>query len=170
MSGRRQAAASEAMAVRMRRQRRVMQAVNMVMRRLLALPFPTPLSSRLMLVTLTGRQSGRLYRQPVSYIADSGALLTPGGGRWARNLVAGRPVQVRIAGRDRTVRPELITDRGEVGRLLDKVLASNPRARSFMPFIGPDGVADQGALDLALRHGFCIVRWHFDEPSSGTRR
>ena len=41
----------------------------------------TPLGKRLMLVYLTGRKSGRHYRQPISYVREGETLLTPGGGR-----------------------------------------------------------------------------------------
>jgi hypothetical protein len=40
---------------RLRRQARLMRLVNLPMRRILALPFSTPLSKRLMLLYLTGR-------------------------------------------------------------------------------------------------------------------
>jgi hypothetical protein len=49
-------------------------------RKILGLPFPTPLGGRLMLVTLTGRRTGKTYHQPVSYVRDGNTLLTPGGG------------------------------------------------------------------------------------------
>jgi hypothetical protein len=63
-----------------------MRLVNLPMRRILALPFPTPLGKRLMLAYLTGRSSGKSYRQPVSYVKDGDSLLTPGGGNWKLNL------------------------------------------------------------------------------------
>ncbi len=47
-------------------QARIMAVVNVPMRVLLGLPFPTPLSGRLMLISYTGRKTGKLYRQPVS--------------------------------------------------------------------------------------------------------
>ena len=71
---------------RLRREARLMRLVNPPMRRVLALPFSTPLSKRLMLLYLTGRRSGRSYRQPVSYVRDGDSLLTPGGGNWKLNL------------------------------------------------------------------------------------
>lgn len=46
---------------RLRRQARLIRLVNPLMRRVLALPFSTPPSKRLMLVYLTGRRSGRSY-------------------------------------------------------------------------------------------------------------
>lgn len=62
---------------RRRRQARLMRLVNIPMRALLQLPLPTPLGSRLMLVTITGRRTGRRYCQPVSYVRDGDTLLTP---------------------------------------------------------------------------------------------
>lgn len=53
------------------------------MRAVLGLPFPTPLGKRLMLVDITGRKTGRHYRQPVSYVRHGDVLLTPGGGKWS---------------------------------------------------------------------------------------
>jgi hypothetical protein len=87
------------------------------MRNLLALPFPTPLGKRLMLVYLTGRKTGRRYRQPVSYTRDKDTLLT-GGGRWKLNLIEGHPTQIRLRGQDITARPELINDPEQIDQLL----------------------------------------------------
>jgi len=73
----------------MRRRARIMRAVNVPMRTVLGLPFATPLSGNLMLISYTGN-SGKAYRQPVSYVRDGHVLLTPGGGRWTLNLAGGR--------------------------------------------------------------------------------
>jgi hypothetical protein len=74
--------ADPATAARMRRQARLMRIINVPMRRLLRLPFPTPISRQLMLITFPGRKTGRIYHQPVSYVVDGDTLLSPGGGRW----------------------------------------------------------------------------------------
>jgi len=62
---------------RMRRQAMAMRMVNVPMRRILRLPFRTPLSKNLMLLYLTGRRTGKAYRQPVSYVRYGDSLLTP---------------------------------------------------------------------------------------------
>jgi F420H(2)-dependent quinone reductase len=148
----------------MRRRARTMRAVNVPMRAVLGLPFPTPLSANLMLVSYTGRKSGKAYRQPVSYARDGETLLTPGGGRWTLNLTDGgqsRPVRIRLRGRDVPARGELVTDAAEVERLLGVITRENPRAARFIPIPRrPDGRLEPDALDAALRHGFSIVRWH----------
>jgi deazaflavin-dependent oxidoreductase (nitroreductase family) len=150
----------------MLRRARMMRRVNRVMRLVLGLPFPTPLSGRLMLLTHTGRRTGRAYRQPVSYVRDGEVLLTPGGGRWTRNLRDGEPVTVRLRGRDLTARPELIRDPDEVDRLLCLMRDRNPRLVSFVPFLERDAPIDRARLDTALGYGFCIVRWHLEEQPS----
>jgi hypothetical protein len=146
----------------------MMRAVNVPMRVILGLPFPTPLSRNLMLLHYTGRKTGKAYRQPLSYARDSSAvggqvLLTPGGGMWTLSLGGGRPVRLRVAGKDRTAVPELVTDPAEVDRLFGVIAAGNPQAARFVPIPrDADGHFAAEPLALAIRHGFCIVRWMLD--------
>jgi hypothetical protein len=138
----------------------VFRAVNVPMRFLLRLPIATPLGKRLMLVYLTGRKTGRQYRQPVSYVRDGEILLTPGGGRWKLNLIEGQPTHVRLNGRDISLRPELVRDPAEVDRLIGVMSATNAMVGRFIPIPkGADGHYDLARLELAIRHGFRIVRW-----------
>jgi hypothetical protein len=128
-----------------------MRVINVPMRRILALPFPTPLSKRLMLVYLTGRRSGRSYRQP---------------GNWKLNLEPGRPERLRLDGRDVSARPELIDDVDEIDEALFTMTSVNPRTASFIPIARrDDGHFDRDGLINAVAHGFRIVRWHL-EPSA----
>ena len=98
----------------------VFRVVNVPMRVVLGLPISTPLGKRLMLVYLTGRKTGKRYKQPISYVEDGDTLLTPGGGRWKLNLVEGRPERVRLNGNDVLLRPELVRDPEEVERLIQQ--------------------------------------------------
>lgn len=136
-----------------------MRIANVPMRRVLSLPFETPISRRLMLLSYAGRKSGRRYRQPVSYVEDGGVLLTPGGGRWKMNLRDDEPITVRLRGRDVAARPELVRDPIEVEVLLRRMMTLNPRLASFIPFIEKGGEIDPGKLQMAIEHGFCVVRW-----------
>lgn len=151
-------------AAAMQRRARIMRAVNVPMRAVLSLPFPTPLSGNLMLISYTGRKTGKAYRQPVSYARDGDTLLTPGGGRWTVNLAGGRAVRLRLRGRDVPARADLVSDPGEVERLLGVIAAGNPRATRFIPIPRrADGRLDPDALGAAISHGFRIVRWHLAE-------
>ena len=151
-------------------QARAMRGVNVPMRAILSLPFRTPLGGRLMLVHYVGRKTGTHYRQPVSYVRDGDVLLTPGGGRWTLSLAAGTAVSVRLAGRHVQLRPELVRDPDEVQRLLDVMARHNPAIKRFVPLPRtPDGRIAPDALQAAIEHGFCIVRWHGrSEPDEAT--
>jgi hypothetical protein len=143
-----------------RMQATVFRIVNVPMRAVLGLPFPTPLGGRLMLLYLTGRKTGKRYRQPVSYVRDGDELLTPGGGRWRLNLRDGEPVRIRLRGRDLAFRPYQVADPDEVERLLGVMAAANPSINRFVRIPrAPDGHLDRSALANAVRYGFRIVRW-----------
>jgi hypothetical protein len=135
------------------------------MRRVLALPVATPLSNRLMLLYLTGRKTGRAYRQPVSYVRQGEVLLTPGGGNWKLNLEPGRSERIRLRGRDVLARPEIISDIDEIEPLLEIMIKANPVVGRFVGVRrGPDGRLDRRPLETAVRYGFRVIRWHLDEP------
>jgi hypothetical protein len=139
----------------------MMRVVNVPMRAVLSLPFPTPLSANLMLVSYTGVKSGRAYLQPVSYARDGETLLTPGGGRWTLNLKGGREIALRLRGHDVPAHADLISDPAEVERLLGVIAVGNPRAMRYIPIPRrPDGRLDPDVLATAITHGFRIVRWH----------
>jgi hypothetical protein len=149
-----------------RAQARFMRIINVPMRQVLGLPFATPLGSRLMLVYLTGRRTGRHYRQPVSYVRHAGSLLTPGGGNWKVNLTEGQPARIRLRGRDISAQPELVDDIDQIDELLAVLMAKNPRSASFVRIPrDSDGRFERTALENAVRYGFRIVRWH---PSSAS--
>lgn len=150
-----------------RLQARVMGMINIPMRVVLGLPFSTPLSGRLMLVSFKGRKTGKAYRQPVSYVQqDDHTLLSPGGGKWKLNLQDGQPVHIRLRGQDVVARPELVKDVDEIEQLLDIMSAENPAVSSFIPIPkGPDGRLDRSRLETAVNYGFRIVRWHLGEEA-----
>jgi hypothetical protein len=154
-----------------RTQRRVFRVLNVPMRAVLGLPFATPLSGRLMLVYLTGRKTGKSYRQPVSYVRDGTVLLTPGGGNWKLNLADGRPERIRLRGKDVLARPEVVSDADQIERLLAVMTAANPMVGRFVAIPkGADGRLDRARLEAAVRYGFRIIRWHLDRTETPAGR
>jgi hypothetical protein len=141
-----------------------MRVINVPMRLLLRLPFATPLRGQLMLLSFTGRRTGKAYQQPVSYVPDGDTLLTPGGGKWKLNLREGQPIQVRLRGRDVLARPEFISDVDEVERLLRRMMTVNLRVTAFVPIRGSDGQIDRSKVEAAVGYGFRLIRSHFDRP------
>lgn len=144
-----------------------MRITNVPMRVILGLPLKTPLSRRLMMANIVGRRTGKVYRQPLSYVQEGAdTLLTPGGGRWKLNLRADRSVTLRIAGRDVTARPEVVGDPDEVCELISVIVAANPGGARFIG-VGTDaaGKPDRTAVERVVGFGFRIVRWHLGAES-----
>jgi hypothetical protein len=118
-----------------------------------------------MLVEFTGRKSGRVYKQPVSYVRDGETLLTPGGGNWKLNLREDKVNRLHLNGTWVAALPELVRDPKTVTELLARMHAASPGSARWIPVLNSDGSVDQGRLGPALAHGFLIVRWR---PESGS--
>jgi hypothetical protein len=146
-------------------QARAFRIINVPMRFVLGLPVATPLGGSLMLAFIVGRKTGKVYRQPISYVRDGDVLLTPGGGTWKLNLRPDVPARIRLRGRDVTATPEVVSDPDEVEKLLTTMAAGNPRSAAFIGVArDQDGRFDRAGLERAIKYGFRIVRWHPATP------
>jgi hypothetical protein len=105
--------------------RLVLQVINPAIRAVLRSPLHRLLSRRLMVLTVTGRTTGRTYSIPVGRHEADGLLIVSASGAWRHNLRGGAPVRVTIEGRDRFAHADLEEDPFEVAQtfktLLDRV-------------------------------------------------
>ncbi|MBI5033873.1 MAG: nitroreductase family deazaflavin-dependent oxidoreductase [Chloroflexi bacterium] len=85
---------------------------NALMAWLLRSPMHGMLSQSLMLVTVTGRKSGKAISTPVNYVRDGNTLwVTSQRDRtWWRNLTGGAPIRVQLAGKEQSAHGEAIVD------------------------------------------------------------
>lgn len=74
--------------------------LNRTMIWLLRSPFHRVVSGSIMLITFTGRKSGKRYTTPVSYTQQGEALIAFTHGGWSKNLRNGATVTLRLQGRD----------------------------------------------------------------------
>lgn len=90
--------------------------VNPLMKWLLRSPLHPLASDALLLVTFTGRKSGREYTTPVGYEERDGTLYvtTQTDRVWWRNLRGGAEVTVLLRGQRRRGRAEVVEDDGAV--------------------------------------------------------
>jgi deazaflavin-dependent oxidoreductase (nitroreductase family) len=102
-----------------------------------------PLLSRNMLViTYTGRKSGRVYRTPVNYVRDGARLLTSSyrSRTWWRNLRGGAPVSLRVQGREVKATGQALEDEAAVVEALSAYLKHQPGlAKYFKIGLDADG-------------------------------
>ena len=76
----------------------LMRVANPIMRAVLRLPTHRLVDAHLLLLTFTGRRSGRTYRLPVGYHWVDGRLCVLTNSGWRVNFRGGRPVVVRHRG------------------------------------------------------------------------
>ncbi|HUY99427.1 MAG TPA: nitroreductase family deazaflavin-dependent oxidoreductase [Thermomicrobiaceae bacterium] len=148
---------------------RVMAVFNRVPKLILRSPLHRVMSGRVLLLSFTGRSSGRAYTTPLSYIVeDDDTLLIAGGAPWWRNLRHDATVGIRLRGRQRAARVEMIADDAEVARLLQVVLPRNPTLGRFVGLaVGPDGTVDPAGLARARSRGLTLARLHLESERRG---
>src|SRR6267143_2578534 len=143
---------------------RVLQSVvryfNPFMRLVLGSGAHRMMSGRLMLLSFTGRRTGRSYTTPVSYVREGTNLLVPGGGAWWKNLTSAT-ARVRLQGTWHVVTPEVIRERVALSAMLGHMLAINPAIGVFTGIrLGSDGRPFAESLERELQRGFVVVRLH----------
>jgi deazaflavin-dependent oxidoreductase (nitroreductase family) len=83
-----------------------------------------------MLITVTGRKTGKKYTTPVGFYRERDTLwvITSRDRTWWRNLQGGAEVQMRIRGKDVTGFAEAILDEDSVASQLGEYLKQVPMA------------------------------------------
>ena len=87
-----------------------------------------------MLITFTGRTSGRRFTTPVRYVRDGDVVrcFTSSSNQWWRNLRGGAPVTLRLAGQDQAyIATAIANDPGEVRRWLEHYLGEFPQDAAY---------------------------------------
>src|SRR3989441_10643715 len=135
----------------------VMLYFNPIMRLVLGSRAHRMMSGQLMLLSFTGRRTGRSYTTPVSYVREGTTLLVPGGGAWWKNLTSGT-ARVRLQGTWHVVTPELIREPVALSAVLGRMLAINPAIAGFTGIRpGSDGRPLAESLDREWRRGVVVV-------------
>ena len=112
----------------------ILSRLNPVIAALLRSPLHPLLSPGLLLLTVTGRRSGRRYTIPVGYQRDGDdvVVLVSEARRkqWWRNYYEPGPVSVRLRGEDRAGRAELVAPGSDEFReIADRTLQRVPYMR-----------------------------------------
>ena len=83
-----------------------------IVRLMLRSPLHSLISKNVMLLTVTGRKSGKRYVIPVGYVREGDRVTTSTlrGNRWWKNLHGGAPVSLRIEGQEFRGTAEIVVD------------------------------------------------------------
>lgn len=116
---------------------------NPIMSWMIRSPLHFMVSKNMMLMTYTGRKSGKSYTTPMNYLALDGALFTNSYRErvWWRNLRGGADVTLRLRGEDVPAHAEVIEEPSAVAGYLNEYLQAAPHLAKYMEVrMGEDGV------------------------------
>lgn len=131
---------------------------NPLAKTMLRSPLHGEMSRRLLLITFSGRKSGKQYTTPISYVQHGDTLLLGVGGPWWKNLRGGVPVWVRLRGNTYVGCAEAWTDEAAMTRAYRTILAENPTQARFMGITGTaDNRPDPHAIQQAIQRGAAVV-------------
>ncbi|MFX0575113.1 nitroreductase/quinone reductase family protein [Nocardia nepalensis] len=140
-------------------QSRTQRIGDAIVRAILRSPLHPLLSKRLLIITVSGRKTGREYANPVAYAEHQGHLLIGTAANWRRNLIPDTPVRIHLRGTDIQADHEIITDELRATTLYREILTRNPAHGRFAKIhLNPDGTVNLPALRQALTNGTAIVR------------
>ncbi len=110
--------------------RQVVRLINPLLKALLRSPLHRLLDKNLMLLTVTGRKTGRAYTVPVGrHESGDGSLVLSAGGNWRYNLRGGADVRVTLDGRERAAHAVLEEDPDRAAKAFKTLLdRAGPRA------------------------------------------
>ena len=147
--------------------------MNKVPAAVLRSPLHHMMSNKYLLLSFTGRKSGKRYTTPVAYLKEGETLLMTTDSPWWKNLRgtdgAGPPVSVRVKGREYEGIGEVVTDETEVVRVLARFLQMQPGYGKFVGVKGgAGGRVDPSMVEEAAR-GRVVVRVRPTRARVGSR-
>ncbi len=106
-----------------------------------------PLSRVLMVITTTGRKSGKSFSTPVGYLRDGDAVLAfnlGGSSNWYKNVLQNPEVTLVIQGKSQRMRGAPVTDPAEIARVINLYCQEQPDiVKRFWGFDPAAGQADR---------------------------
>jgi len=110
---------------------------NPMMKWLLGSPLHFFTSGMFMLITFTGRKSGKTYMTPVQYRREGNTLyvITSADYTWWKNLRGGAEVKLRLRGKDVSAWSETSSDPATIAAVIEKIYPSLSEAArtDFVP-------------------------------------
>ena len=138
---------------------------------ILSSPFHPLMSGRYLLLTFTGRKSGRSYTTPVAYLKRGDTIVLTTDSPWWSNLIDGPSVQVCLKGRVRSGSAQPIRHREEAVEGLEALVEAIP---SYGRFAGvrrdKEGRADHSDAIRAMHKGRVLIKIELDPDPRVSRR
>jgi hypothetical protein len=119
---------------------------NPIMRWMIRSPLHFLVSKNMMLMTYTGKKSGKSYTTPMNYLAINGALYTTSyrDRIWWRNMRGGTEVTLQLRGEEVAAWAVTIEDQTRVAESLVEYFKAAPQLAKYMKVrIAADGLPNE---------------------------
>ncbi|HLE15727.1 MAG TPA: nitroreductase/quinone reductase family protein [Anaerolineales bacterium] len=126
---------------------------NSIMSAVLRSPLHGMLSKNMMLITVTGKKSGREYTTPVSHTRQGDDLwvISKRERTWWRNLIGGAPVRLELKGEPMQAYGEAIVDEAQVTAQLGEYISRFPSMARGLGVVINNGEPDRQTLEKAAQ-------------------
>jgi hypothetical protein len=131
-----------------------MRPMNVLPTAILRSPAHRLMSRSTLLLTFTGRNSGRVYTVPVVYFEQGGTLMMTTDSRWWKNLVGGGAVMLLLRGRQVPASAVADPDPQHVQGVLQEMVRRYPRryARLAQQHAAP-GASQRVVVEISVADG-----------------
>ena len=99
--------------------------LNPLMKFVLKSPFHKGLSKNVMVLSFTGRKTGRHYSTPVSYVWEGDSVIVVTFSPWWKNFKEPAPVQMRIQGKDVSGTAIFVNDSVRIKQILHTLMRTS---------------------------------------------
>jgi len=108
----------------------IFSIANPIMKAILRSPFAGPLAEEIMVLTFTGRKSGKKFSTPVGFVRNGDHLIVFNHSNWWKNFIGGAPVSMTIKGKEVTGTATLVTDLQAIKQMIVDLNAAHPPQRA----------------------------------------
>lgn len=126
------------------------EIANQMVKLLLRSPLHRLISNSLLLLTFTGRKSGKQYTIPLGYGHRGNTLMLFTDHNWYKNLLVHPSVKVRLRGKELSGTAEVIRDQEQIAREMEAYVRQRPgAARAYGVTFDADGQPNAESLHNA---------------------
>ena len=137
--------------------------LNPLMKLLLNSPFHQGMSKRVMVISFTGRKTGKRYSTPVAYVLEGDHIFVVTYSPWWKNFKEPAPVQMRIQGKNVAGTAVFVGDAVRIKQIVHTLINSSGKEMmqrmglwiENLDSLGPEAVqqATQGSYFIEVQKG-----------------
>lgn len=138
--------------------------LNLVMKQLLRSPLHWLVSKHFMLITFTGRKSGKQFTTPVTYVRNGDTIHFFSNQKWWKNLQGSAPVSLRVQGKKFAGIATPTQDRTTIVREISAFLTRMGPQKAFMINLAlpPNRAITETAINAAA-HDHVVIYIKLDQ-------